>query len=499
MAVCMALMSASATGDFGANKVSILLFNDYSLTATSPLLSDKKRYPYYLRVSSSDALTLFSKYGIKRIAGIGNNDSYGQGGLGKLVTYAARATPPIEVVATVFYSPTISAPSDLNSSTCLPVLEVARTMRILEKPRAWLMGNGIITYSTRDKIAGDFPELAKVITNNTLILGFTNAITSSSVREQFDADYAKYLGTSQAKSMYTYFEYDATLALIYAMKQMIATGQDPHNRSLLYSTLVSLDYEGTTGKISFDESGDRFATINIYSWVPGSDNLQEVTIMKSIRHPNLLLFMCYAKSDTGLTIISEFMPNGSLYDLLSDKTIPLAMATKLTILSDIASGMAYLHGGNPPIIHCDLKSSNVLHGSATTHDDDYALGSILWSAPEIITNGAFSTKSDVYAFGVIIWETVTRDLPYEDMNPVLVASHVVDNMRPKVGPEFESVQPLRKMMEQCWHQDPASRPDFACLLPIIKQMQDHLGDHIVLLYSALRGTDNPTGRLQRMK
>eukprot|EP00727_Mastigamoeba_balamuthi_P002776 m51a1_g12496 hypothetical protein (73) ;mRNA; r:2097-2315 len=54
---------------------------------------------------------MFSKYGITRVAGIGNNDSYGQGGLQKLLTYAARATPPIEVVATIYYPPTVSSPA----------------------------------------------------------------------------------------------------------------------------------------------------------------------------------------------------------------------------------------------------------------------------------------------------------------------------------------------------------------------------------------------------
>eukprot|EP00727_Mastigamoeba_balamuthi_P005959 m51a1_g1983 hypothetical protein (116) ;mRNA; r:1136736-1137141 len=90
--------------------------------SSSPLLSDKTKYPSFMRVVSPDSLTslgmvqLLSMNGIKRIAGIGNNDSYGHGGLEKLVTYAARMQPPIEVVATIYYSPTVTLPGQLKTS-----------------------------------------------------------------------------------------------------------------------------------------------------------------------------------------------------------------------------------------------------------------------------------------------------------------------------------------------------------------------------------------------
>eukprot|EP00727_Mastigamoeba_balamuthi_P002679 m51a1_g12408 putative serine threonine kinase (1142) ;mRNA; r:705131-710141 len=555
MSVCMALMDASAAGSFGSYNVSILFFDDYSLTsrgpiaattfsefpvvsvigvdssrvtmsmlngdathtgltasgipvisaqATSPLLSDKTKYPHFLRVCSSDALTslamiqMLSKYGITKIAGIANNDSYGQGGLEKLVTYAARAEPPIEVVSTIFYSPTVTKPKDLQmtlfdleatgaeayilyctSLTCMPVLEQARVMGILEKPNTWILGDGITTDFNLQLVAEHYPALAEVITNKTNILGMATAVDSTALKDTFDTNFVKFLGAEEALNIYTYFEYDATLAWVYAVKKLVAAGKDPHNRSLLYSTLISLDYEGTTGDISFDENGDRFASIRIYAWVHGKNDLmiignwtigggvsidplyspaqwrgtqvaakviltrklkdideekllQEVAIMKALRHPNLLLFMCYVKTDTGLTIVTEFMPNGSLFDVLSEKALPLPLKLRLSILNDIAAGMAYLHGSNPPIIHCDLKSSNILakvcdfgltviaqqHGSGSvTQSDDSVLGSLFWSAPEIIKSGSFSTKSDVYAFGVMVWEMVTRDLPYKDMNP----------------------------------------------------------------------------------
>eukprot|EP00727_Mastigamoeba_balamuthi_P002315 m51a1_g12080 putative serine threonine kinase (479) ;mRNA; f:391-2975 len=380
-------------------------------------------------------IQMFSKYGITRIAGIGNNDSYGQGGLQKLVTYAGCATPSIEVVATIYYPPVVTDPAE--------------------------------------------------ITNNTIVMGMSTAVDHTPVTDNFTTNMTRYMKYDKLLSpYYTSFQYDATLAWIYAVKKILAAGQDPYNRSLLYSTLMALDFIGATGEISFDDNGDRFATIAIARFVSGNENLEiignwtvgkgvlideahapwslsslksserrnsglyvvagvmggvallviagavagsfmwhqqkvqralmlkEVFIMKSLRHPSLLLFMCYAMTEDSLIIVTEFMPHGSLLDLLSDKSMPINTFLKLRILNDVAAGMAYLHGSNPPIIHRDLKSSNIL-------SDQSVPGTLLWTAPEIINHGVFSTKSDVYAFGIMLWEMVTRELPFRDMNSLM--------------------------------------------------------------------------------
>eukprot|EP00727_Mastigamoeba_balamuthi_P004797 m51a1_g14315 putative serine threonine protein (833) ;mRNA; r:5102-9953 len=573
MSVCQALSDASATQEFGSYNVSILLFDDLDLNslgpaaaatfsripvvaviggdnsrvsisvlegntthpglsasgiplissqATSPALSDRAKYPRFLRVITSTALSslamvqMFSKYGITRIAGIGNNDSYGKGGLQKLVTYAAQAF--------VAYCA---------SMTCLPLLEQARIMEMLQRPNAWILGNGLTSYPTLASIAVSAPMLAQVISNNTVIMGMSTAVDTNNVTDRFVAKMTAFMKTDELLSpFYTYFEYDAALALINAVKRMLAAGQDPHNRSLLYSTLVSLEYMGATGEITFDENGDRFATIAIFRYVSGNDDLasvgnwtigsgividprhapaqwrgsdvaakvipinknagidkgkllQEVSALRSLRHPNLLLFMCYARTADALIVVSEFMPRGSLLDVLSDRAIPMSTAIELSILNDVATGMAYLHSSSPQIIHRNLKSSNVLLSeSMQAKVCDFGLtitahtrvseaarvlgseqGSLLWSAPEVISHGAFSAKSDVYAYGIVLWEVVTREVPYKDMNPALVPACVVEkSCRPTVGPEFETVQPLRGLMEQCWAQLPDARPEFSGIL-----------------------------------
>ena len=59
-------------------------------------------------------------------------------------------------------------------------------------------------------------------------------------------------------------------------------------------------------------------------------------------------------------IVMEYAPNGSLFDALGNLKNDFNSSRKATILSDITSGLAYLHEGRPPILHQDLKSLNIL-------------------------------------------------------------------------------------------------------------------------------------------
>eukprot|EP00727_Mastigamoeba_balamuthi_P008205 m51a1_g4005 putative serine threonine kinase (748) ;mRNA; r:538573-544251 len=232
-------------------------------------------------------------------------------------------------------------------------------------------------------------------------------------------------------------------------------------------------------------NGARHAFALVGSLVYPPRNLTEVAIMRSLRHPNVLLFMCYAKSDADLIIVTEFMPNGSMMDIISDSSRPLPLKTRLSMLLDICRGMSYLHFHEPQIIHCDLKSSNVLvdsslnakvcdfgltvlldkgkTSSATSKSRDSAIGSLFWTAPEVIAGAPCTTKSDVFSFGVIIWEAVTRETPYSEMNPHFVAQKVLESqLRPSVSLNFP--RPLQSLMEHVRPEFPEIVSDWSAML-----------------------------------
>jgi len=61
-----------------------------------------------------------------------------------------------------------------------------------------------------------------------------------------------------------------------------------------------------------------------------------------------------------LAIVMEYVPRGSVYDLLHRQRVKLSTEMAINMATDVARGMAFLHSAKPPIIHRDLKTPNLL-------------------------------------------------------------------------------------------------------------------------------------------
>ncbi|OWY98743.1 TKL protein kinase, partial [Phytophthora megakarya] len=89
----------------------------------------------------------------------------------------------------------------------------------------------------------------------------------------------------------------------------------------------------------------------------------EAEVMRGLCHPNIVLFMEAGFYRGSICIISEYCARGSLRDVLKQQTPDvknLNWPTKLRLALGISHGIQYLHNANPPMIHRDLKSPNVL-------------------------------------------------------------------------------------------------------------------------------------------
>jgi serine/threonine protein kinase len=71
---------------------------------------------------------------------------------------------------------------------------------------------------------------------------------------------------------------------------------------------------------------------------------------------------CFDTVNNEMLLVMEFMARGSLNDVLMDAKSPLSYAMKLHLATQAAQGMNFLHQSNPPTIHHDLKSHNILLG-----------------------------------------------------------------------------------------------------------------------------------------
>ncbi|CAL9219880.1 unnamed protein product [Arabidopsis halleri] len=213
---------------------------------------------------------------------------------------------------------------------------------------------------------------------------------------------------------------------------------------------------------------------------------QEVSLMKRLRHPNVLLFMGAVTSPQHLCIVSEFVPRGSLFRLLQRSMSKLDWRRRINMALDIARGMNYLHCCSSPIIHRDLKSSNLLvDRNWTVKVADFGLsrikhqtyltsksgkGTPQWMAPEVLRNESADEKSDIYSFGVVLWELATEKIPWENLNSMQVIGAVgFMNQRleiPKdIDPDWIS------LIESCWHSDTKLRPTFQELMEKLRDLQ----------------------------
>ncbi|KAK2981503.1 hypothetical protein RJ640_030965 [Escallonia rubra] len=217
--------------------------------------------------------------------------------------------------------------------------------------------------------------------------------------------------------------------------------------------------------------------------------LREVAIMRRLRHPNIVLFMGAVTKPPNLSIVTEYLSRGSLYRLLH-KPGPREMLDerrRLSMAYDVAKGMNYLHRRNPPIVHRDLKSPNLLVDKKyTVKVCDFGLsrlkantflssksaaGTPEWMAPEVLRDEPSNEKSDIYSFGVILWELATLQQPWSNLNPAQVVAAVGFKCKRLEIPRDLNPQ-VAALIEACWANEPRKRPSFSSIMeslrPLIK-------------------------------
>uniref|UniRef100_A0A673BSL0 mitogen-activated protein kinase kinase kinase n=1 Tax=Sphaeramia orbicularis TaxID=375764 RepID=A0A673BSL0_9TELE len=219
---------------------------------------------------------------------------------------------------------------------------------------------------------------------------------------------------------------------------------------------------------------------------------QEAKLFAMLNHPNIMALLGVCLQEPNLCLVMEFARGGPLNRALAGKRIPPCTLVDWAV--QIARGMHYLHNqAIVPIIHRDLKSSNILILERVEMEDlsnktlkitDFGLarewhrttkmsaaGTYAWMAPEVIRSSTFSKGSDVWSYGVLLWELLTGEVPFRGIDGLAVAYGVAMNKLalpiPSTCPE-----PFARLMEDCWSSDPHSRPLFTTILDQLTAIEE---------------------------
>ncbi|PIN18582.1 Serine/threonine protein kinase [Handroanthus impetiginosus] len=174
---------------------------------------------------------------------------------------------------------------------------------------------------------------------------------------------------------------------------------------------------------------------SVYDKHLGTEFQSEVRTLAQVEHLNLVKFYGYLEHEDERILVVEYVPNGTLREHLDcmDGNV-LDFASRLDIAIDVAHAITYLHMyTDHPIIHRDIKSSNILvtenlrakvadfgfarlaadAESGATHVSTQVKGTAGYLDPEYLKTYQLTEKSDVYSFGVLLVELVTGRRPIE--------------------------------------------------------------------------------------
>ncbi|KAF2561465.1 hypothetical protein F2Q70_00014986 [Brassica cretica] len=223
----------------------------------------------------------------------------------------------------------------------------------------------------------------------------------------------------------------------------------------------------------------------------------EVMLLGRLHHRNLVNLVGYCAEKGQHMLIYVYMSKGSLAShLYSDKHEPLSWDLRIYIALDVARGLEYLHDGAvPPVIHRDIKSSNILlDQSMRARVADFGLsreemvnkhaanvrGTFGYLDPEYISTRTFTKKSDVYGFGVLLFELIAARNPQQGLMEYVELAAM--NAEEKVGWEeivdsrldgrfdLQEVNEVAALAYKCISRAPRKRPNMRDVVQVLARV-----------------------------
>ncbi|MED6219843.1 hypothetical protein PIB30_039502 [Stylosanthes scabra] len=236
----------------------------------------------------------------------------------------------------------------------------------------------------------------------------------------------------------------------------------------------------------------------------------EIEMLSRVHHKNLVSLIGFCFEQGEQMLIYEYVPNGTLKDTLSGKSgIRLDWIRRLKIALGAARGLDYLHEhADPPIVHRDIKSTNILLDERLNAKvSDFGLskplgdgekgyvttqvkGTMGYLDPEYYMTQQLTEKSDVYSFGVLMLELITARMPIERGKYIVkVVKNAIDKdkefygLKEVLDPSLDlgtTPQGFDKFVDvamQCVDESSSSRPSMNFVVKEIEKMLQLAGSN----------------------
>ncbi|KAL1535372.1 putative serine/threonine-protein kinase PBL3 [Salvia divinorum] len=226
----------------------------------------------------------------------------------------------------------------------------------------------------------------------------------------------------------------------------------------------------------------------------------ETHYLSQLHHPNLIKLVGYSSSADNRILVYEFMRKGSLDNHLFTRGHNfLDWATRVKVAIGAARAIAFLHDLEIPVIHRNIKSSNILldgdfnsklsgfglaRDGPWTHVSTRVMGTYEYAAPEYMTTGHLTTSFDVYGFGAVLLEIMSGHQIIDPKQPAK-EHNLIDFAKPYLNDKKRLSQIVDSRLEGKYPPEEAYEVAKICLqcLSIEQELRPKMSEVVGVLES----------------
>ncbi|PKY18543.1 kinase-like protein, partial [Rhizophagus irregularis] len=204
-------------------------------------------------------------------------------------------------------------------------------------------------------------------------------------------------------------------------------------------------------------------------------------------------------------LVLEYANEGNLRDYLKKKFTYLRWNDKIQMALDITGGLKFIH--SKEIIHRDLHSKNILVNNGKLLIADFGLskklaeittnsvgnrqGMIEYIEPQCFKNRKYKKdkKSDIYSLGVLLWEISSGRIPFSDCSRDHLLDYYIKN-GDREDPIDGTPPKYQKLYQECWNDEPKSRPDIEKVYEILSQLNTENSFYLQSSQPHIHNVDN---------